>query len=456
MEDSVVEVQVDEEPGIWYQGYMVDVNPKGRISVKFEDDVWPQREFATSSVRRSTPAPTDFEPKEGDTVEVKLGAVVGQPPSWATGTVKQERSGFYFVALTSGKSGRQQDMILEKDALRPVSVAKPLNLTAFERVLVPVEPELHKWVQSQDAGGCFEQVLNKALVSHVACDSSGAAPVVVVLGETRAAHRAKLLMEVHFKHQKEIQRFHDRREDKLREIEKKKQLYALSYREEFTVDDDIVGLVIGAKGENLRKVQAEHNVDIHVDRYDGTAATDGGIRKVKIVGHSAESVQAARAAVEYIKEFYPVEESMVGWMLGKMRKNLVEFQEKTQITRLKWLPDRSAIELCGLKPQIDDTLMLLDGHSQYYTVYKEMGREQENINESFGELGKMGKGGFKGRPKGGKDEKEEKGKGKGKDDGKPKGKGKGKDESGREAPDMGAENFPDLAKNGKSKGRGKR
>ena len=30
--------------------------------------------------------------------------------------------------------------------------------------------------------------------------------------------------------------------------------------------------------------------------------------------------------------------------------------------------------------------------SRYYTVYKEMGREQENINESFGELGKMGKG----------------------------------------------------------------
>ena len=53
------------------------------------------------------------------------------------------------------------------------------------------------------------------------------------------------------------------------------------------------------------------------------AATNGIALEVKIVGHSAESVQAARAAVEYIKEFYPVEESMVGWMLGKQRKNLV-------------------------------------------------------------------------------------------------------------------------------------
>ena len=66
--------------------------------------------------------------------------------------------------------------------------------------------------------------------------------------------------QVHFKHQKEIQRFHDRREDKLREIEKKKQLYALSYREEFTVDDDIVGLVRAllpawtAKKQNKLKV----------------------------------------------------------------------------------------------------------------------------------------------------------------------------------------------------------
>jgi hypothetical protein len=460
MEDHI-EVQVDDEPNIWFVGAMVDINPKGRVTVRFEEDVWPQRDFAPSSVRRSVGAPADFSPMVGDEVEVKVGAVQGQPGGWAKGTVKQEKAGFYFVTLAAVTSGRQQDQIFEREALRPVSNASPLNPTAYEREIVQVDQELHKWVQSQDAQGCFDQVLNKSNVSHVTCDSSRATPVVVLLGDAKQTHRARLLLEVHFKHQKEIQRFHDRREEKLRQIEQKKALHALSYREEFTVDEEIVGLVIGAKGENIRKVQAEHGVDIHVDRYE-TSNGSSATRKVKIVGQTKESVENARAAVEYLREYFQVEESMVGWTLGKARKNLVEFQEKTGITRLRWVPERSAIELCGLRVAIEDTLTLLEAHSQYYAVYKEMGREQENINESFVELGQLGpKGGYKGsRPKGkgeSWDDGKAKGKG-GKDDGKAlKGKGKGKEDGLKPkpsgpAPDMGSENFPDLGKEKNGKG----
>jgi hypothetical protein len=255
-------------------------------------------------------------------------------------------------------------------------------------------------------------------------------------------------MEVHFKHQKEIQRFHDRREDKLKVLEQRKQAFAQAFREEFTIDEDCVGLVIGKSGENLRRVQEDHEVEVNVVREKPP--------KVRIVGQTKDAVENARAELEFQKECYPVEENMIGWMLGKNRKNLEEYKEKTSIVGLRWVAERSHIELIGRKQQIEDTIMLLEGHSQYHSVYKEMDREHETLQGSFAELGRMGgKGGYKG---GKKSEPDDKGKGK------ASGKGKGKSKDSREepqpakaqtAPDMGKDDFPDLAKNGKTNGKAK-
>jgi hypothetical protein len=342
-------------------------------------------------------------------------------------------------------------MIVEKPDLRVVSQVRHLNPKEFEREIVRVDPELHKWVMSPDAVGCFEHVINKSGVTNVACDSSGKAPVVVLLGDARATHRAKLLMEVHFKHQKEIQRFHDRREDKLKVLEQRKQAFAQAFREEFVIDEDCVGLVIGKSGENLRRIQEDHDVEVNVVRDKPP--------KVRIIGNTKEAVENARAELDFHKESYDVEESMIGWVLGKNRKNLDEFKEKTGIVGLRWFAEKSHIELIGVKQQIEDTIMLLEGHSQYHSVYKEMNREQDSLQTSFAELGKMGgKGGWKG---GKKSEADDKGKGKGSSKGKSKSKDS-RDEpapaKAQAAPDMGKADFPDLpdlAKNGKPNGKAK-
>jgi len=154
--------------------------------------------------------------------------------------------------------------------------------------------------------------------------------------------------------------------------------------------------------------------------------------------------------------------------LGKSRKNLEDFKEKTGILALRWSPEKSQIELVGLKQQIEDTLMCLEGHSQYHVVYQEMNKEQDSLAESFAELGRGGKGYGKGR-KGRADEKVE--------DKSRKGSAKGKGKSNNNnninnnsadeakpvkpapAPDMGRDDFPDLQQNdekgGKSNGKSK-
>jgi len=443
--ETAVEVKVDAED-VWYCATWIDLTAKGLITVKFDDDVWKARDLHPTAVRKQ--APLNAAPLQpNDEVEVRIAAQ-GQPVAWAKGRVKTVKSGFYFVTLNSSGPGRQSEMIVEKADLRVVSQMPHLNPKEFEREIVRVDPELHKWVLSPDAVGCFEHVINKSGVTNVACDSSSKAPCVVLLGDARATHRAKLLMEVHFKHQKEIQRFHDRREDKLKVLEQRKQAFAQAFREEFTIDEDCVGLVIGKNGENLRRVQEDHEVEVNVIRDKPP--------KVSIVGQSKTAVECARKELEFDKECWVVEENMIGWVLGKNRKNLDEFKEKSGIVGLRWVAEKSHIELIGLKQQIEDTIMLLEGHSQYHSVYKEMDREQENLQSSFADLGRMGgKGGWKG---GKKSEADDKGKGKGS----VKGKGKSKDSreepepaKAQAAPDMGKADFPDLAKNGKPNGKSK-
>ena len=51
----------------------------------------------------------------------------------------------------------------------------------------------------------------------------------------------------------------------------------------------------------------------------------------------------------------------------KVAKTQDEFKEKTGIVGLRWVAEKSIIELIGLKQQIDDTLMMLEGHSQSLT-----------------------------------------------------------------------------------------
>jgi hypothetical protein len=206
-------------------------------------------------------------------------------------------------------------------------------------------------------------------------------------------------MEVHFKHQKEIQRFHDRRETKLKNLEARRERYSTAFREEFDVDEDIVGLVIGKSGERLRRVQDQYGVEIQVERQEERRGKQNSTkRRVKILGDDKQNVEKAREEIEYQKEYWTIEPDQTGWVLGKRKQNLMDFQTKTGILRLRYLPETNQLELCGLRSHIEDTLLLLESHLQYYNVYSEMDKEQDNLDRSFIELdmsagyGRKGKG----------------------------------------------------------------
>jgi hypothetical protein len=96
---------------------------------------------------------------------------------------------------------------------------------------------------------------------------------------------------------------------------------------EFVADKNLLGLVIGANGKNVDRVQhaVPDLVNIRVNSKTGT---------VTIVGKTQEAVNAARAQLEYVEEKYSIPRVHFGRVVGKKFQNIRDLEV--------WAPIRPA------------------------------------------------------------------------------------------------------------------
>merc|ERR1719235_2453272 len=414
MDESSVEVEKNKGRGIWYCANVVDVLPKGRdaqggdIQVAFDKDIWARANIPPERVRRAPHGPAaPFSPVAGELVEVAVAATGKSPAGWTTARVKLVKGEFYFICYEYEPPAGQKEIIVEKEQLRRVNDTPGFKPGELIRDSFPIEDGLSKWIVSSDALGCFAQVLSKGGLVHVGVDqraNGGAA--VVLLGSAASIRRGKILLEVHLKHQREIQRFHDRRQKTVQVLEERRAKYADACVEEFNVDEEVVGLVIGKGGENLRRVEEKHKVEITVEKTENATSDK---RRVKIVGDSKDAVQAAREEVEYVRDYFEVDKIQFEVVFGRNRRTLEEIREKSGAIRLRYETERGHVDVQGLRSSVEDALLLLEGHTQYFSVYQEMNREQEALDSQVSEFsrgygygrGYGDKGEEKGKEKGG-------------------------------------------------------
>merc|ERR1719261_1116513 len=414
MDESSVEVQKDKGRGIWYCANVVDVLPGkggqgGDIQVAFDADVWARANIPPDRVRRAPHGPAaPFSPSPGELVEVQVAATDKSPAGWTTARVKLVKGEFYFITFEYEPPAGQKEIIVEQEKLRRVNDTPGFKPGELMRDSFPIEDGLSKWIVSSDALGCFAQVLSKGGLVHVGVDqraNGGAA--VVLLGSAASIRRGKILLEVHLKHQREIQRFHDRRQKTVQVLEERRAKYADACVEEFTVDEEVVGLVIGKGGESLRRVEEKHNVEITVEKTENATSDK---RRVKIVGETKEAVEGAREEVEYVRDQFEVDKLTFDVVFGRNRRIFEEIREKNGAIRLRYDADRGHVDVQGLRNSVEDAVLLLEGHTQYFSVYQEMNREQEALDSQVSELsggygysrGYGGKGKEKGKDKGDK------------------------------------------------------
>lgn len=417
MSGPPVEVRKNPKSTTWYNAIILDISGEN-IKVGFEDQIWASREVPAFSVRRCPQDSADdgFDPQVDEVVEVSVAASESNPSGWSLGKVKTIKNSFYFIGFV-GTQNWNQDLIVERNALRRVNNEPPVDATKLERRLVAVEQDLQTWIRSPDAPGCLTHVQSKARLLLCSCTNMDPASKkqaeVLLIGDERSVELGeKLLLHIHFKNQVEMQRFHEQREQLMERLQEQQRWYSERNQETFAVEQTLVGRIIGKKGENIKQIRDKYSVEVHLSE----ASNSGRPTTVTISGASLEDCRKAREELEYITAKIPIEGNAVGWILGKGYQNIQDIAKKADLHYARFDDKTSSLELCGLKHQVEDAKMLISVHREYLAVYKDMDEEQHMIQQSFEELeGAAGE--------------RRKGKGKGKDKGKD-GKDGGKGEKG--------------------------
>eukprot|EP00439_Symbiodinium_sp_Y106_P028400 s447_g3.t1 len=325
---GAVEVQKDSRSRIWYCGFVREVcSNSSELLIAFEEDIWPTDRFPIGGVRTGTSVldlinETNRLQKVGEEVEMRIDASPHAPACWAVGTVGKIKHDFYVVSLSSaGQKGN--DQIVEKEKLRPETFSVPDGLQS--------------WMTTEDGTGCFSHIQGQA--GLVAILVQPAQMVLKLVGDKKATQRAKLLLEVHIKHQSQIQNFQD-------------------------VDGSFIPRIIGKGGETIRALSDKFDVTVRIME----AESKTGPRTIRIFGNSAailglmRNLAKARAEVEYV-------------------------EEAGSLVYTKLDQDREQLLVCGPRSAVQDAMALFDTHLMYHPVFRQMDEEMESIFEELESYG---------------------------------------------------------------------
>merc|ERR1711972_740036 len=64
-----------------------------------------------------------------------------------------------------------------------------------------------------------------------------------------------------------------------------------------------------------------------------------------------------------------------------MGREVIEISRSTGLAHARWR--ENILELCGQRQCIDDAIQLLDNHNEYFIVFEEMDRQEDEIQRSF-------------------------------------------------------------------------
>mmetsp|Transcript_86521 Transcript_86521/g.231943 ORF Transcript_86521/g.231943 Transcript_86521/m.231943 type:complete len:573 (-) Transcript_86521:33-1751(-) len=370
-----VEVHVD--PAKWSEGRLVGLSGDGLALVQFE--WWGTHSYECDCVRKppQLPPEVDWAPGPNDVVECLISDDRG-PLSWVKGRIRSMRSHVFQIELESTRVNHT--VMLERESLRPVSTEPSLVPTSIRQELLEVEVVLRDWVTTDDARGCLTQVQTKSGVLLISIEGKGDERFVRFVGGATEIARAKLLLDVHFKHQSHVQQFYVTREKRLKVIEQRKARVRDSVVEEFVIDESLVGMVIGRAGSNVTKVQDELGVDVEVMPIESSP----GVRKVRILGLSREAVRAARSKLEFIRTSFTLHPDVAVFI--DQFVGLRNLSKQAQLMEIWFNEKWDAIEMCGLDQNIKDAELMLNTHIQYADVCENIEKSEREIQAKIAKL----------------------------------------------------------------------